>query len=76
MNINIYLFSSIQKLKDKVVELINNEAEQWLGTAMTYTLFQLIQEHLKELIDEQPETITDLSSQTTKLTIGENNLQV
>lgn len=43
---------------------------------MTYTLFQSIQEQLAELIEEQPESIVDIASQTSKLSIGDCKEQV
>ncbi|XP_063974079.1 RWD domain-containing protein 4 [Diachasmimorpha longicaudata] len=60
----------IPSVKSKIVSHINAEAEQWLGCAMTYTLFQSVQEHLSELIEDQPESIVDISAQTAKLSIG------
>ncbi|XP_012277950.1 RWD domain-containing protein 4 [Orussus abietinus] len=62
----------VQEVKDKVVEHVDNEADQWLGCAMTYTLFQSIQEHLTDLLTAQPDTIGELNSQTSKLTITED----
>ncbi|CAD6221762.1 GSCOCG00011631001-RA-CDS [Cotesia congregata] len=60
----------LQKVKDKIIAHVEAEAEQWLGYGMTYTLFQSVQEHLSELLEEQPDSITDISIQTNKLTIS------
>lgn len=55
---------------------IEAEAEQWLGSAMTYTLFQSVQEHYIDLVYTQPDSIADINSQTSKLKITEENQQV
>lgn len=66
----------MQEVKDKVVSHVEAEAEQWLGSAMTYTLFQSVQEHYANLISAQPDSITDINLQTGKLNITDRNLQV
>ncbi|XP_012543350.1 RWD domain-containing protein 4 [Monomorium pharaonis] len=65
----------VQEVKDKVVSHIEAEAEQWLGSAMTYTLFQSVQEHYTDLMCMQPDSITDINLQTNKLKITEENQQ-
>lgn len=66
----------LQKVKDKIIAHVEAEAEQWLGYGMTYTLFQSVQEHLSELIEEQPDSIADISIQTNKLTISTGDSKV
>ncbi|CAK9812404.1 RWD domain-containing protein 4 [Anthophora quadrimaculata] len=63
----------VQEVRDKVVKHVEAEAEQWLGSAMTYTLFQSVQEHYAELISAQPDSVVDLNSQTSQLKITERN---
>ncbi|XP_011862342.1 PREDICTED: RWD domain-containing protein 4 isoform X1 [Vollenhovia emeryi] len=65
----------VQEVKDKVVSHIEAEAEQWLGSAMTYTLFQSVQEHYADLVCMQPDSIADINSHTNKLKITEENQQ-
>ena len=67
---------SVQSVKDKVVAHVEAEAEQWLGCAMTYTLFQSIQEHFADLTANQPTSLSALNSQTDKLTLGDDVQQV
>lgn len=67
---------SVQEVKDKVVSHVEAEAEQWLGSAMTYTLFQSVQEHYADLISAQPDLTVDVNSYTSKLKITEENQQV
>lgn len=67
---------SVQEVKDMVVSHVEAEAEQWLGSAMTYTLFQSVQEHYANLISNQPESVTDINSYTSKLKIADENQQV
>ncbi|XP_031849736.1 RWD domain-containing protein 4 [Nomia melanderi] len=65
----------VQEVKDNVLKHVEAEANQWLGSAMTYTLFQSVQEHYLELISAQPESIIDLNSQTSQLKITEDKQQ-
>lgn len=66
----------MQEVKDKVVSHIEAEAEQWLGSAMTYTLFQSVQEHYADLICMQPDSIVDINSHSSKLKVTEETQQV
>lgn len=66
----------MQELKDEVVKQLEAEADQWLGSAMTYTLFQYVQEHLTELLSMQPDSVAEINSQTSKLKISNENQQV
>ncbi|XP_057331200.1 RWD domain-containing protein 4 [Microplitis mediator] len=63
----------LPKVKEKIIAHVEAEAEQWLGCAMTYTLFQSVQERLTELIEEQQASIADVSIQTAKLNLDDNN---
>lgn len=63
----------MQEVKDQVVSHIEAEADQWLGCAMTYTLFQSVQEHYADLVCMQPDSIADINSHTSKLKITEEN---
>ncbi|XP_029050339.1 RWD domain-containing protein 4 [Osmia bicornis bicornis] len=65
----------VQDVKDKVAKLVEEEAEQWLGSAMTYTLFQSVQEHYAELVSEQPEAVVDINIQTSQLKITDDSQQ-
>ncbi|KAL2718842.1 RWD domain-containing protein 4 [Vespula squamosa] len=77
-NINMNTFYNkhiVQEVKDEVVKQLEAEADQWLGSAMTYTLFQYVQEHLTELLSMQPDSVTEINSQTSKLKISNENQQ-
>ncbi|XP_043282681.1 RWD domain-containing protein 4 [Venturia canescens] len=65
----------IQSVKDKIVAHVDSEAEQWLGCAMTYTLFQSVQEHLADLIETQPTSPNELIDKTDKLMISDDTQQ-
>lgn len=71
-----WLEYSVQEVKDKVVQHLKAEADQWLGSAMTYTLFQSVQEHFTELISAQPDTVVDLNSQINQLKIADEHQKV
>lgn len=66
----------MQEVKDKVVNHVEAEAEQWLGSAMTYTLFQSVQEHCADLVSNQPDSVTEVNSYTSKLKIADESQQV
>lgn len=59
-----------------MVSHVEAEAEQWLGSAMTYTLFQSVQEHYADLVSAQPDSIIDVNSYTSKLKIADESQQV
>ncbi|XP_054008132.1 RWD domain-containing protein 4 [Hylaeus anthracinus] len=76
INMNTFYNKDIvQEVKDKVVKLVEAEADQWLGSAMTYTLFQCVQEHYVELISTQPDSITEVNSHTSQLKLTEEKQQ-
>ncbi|KAF7288047.1 RWD domain-containing protein 4 [Rhynchophorus ferrugineus] len=61
--VNMELFYNkhvISSLKQKIVELVSNEAEQYIGMSMTYSLFEFLKEKFDELIAEQPESPVEL----------------
>ncbi|KAK1133960.1 hypothetical protein K0M31_011746 [Melipona bicolor] len=65
----------VQEVKDKVVQHVEAEIDQWLGSAMTYTLFQSVQEHYTELVSAQPDSVVDLNSRTNQLKITDERQQ-
>ncbi|ERL90593.1 RWD domain-containing protein 4 [Dendroctonus ponderosae] len=56
-------------LKAKVQQLVETEAEQYLGMSMTYSLFEFVKERFEELIEEQPEHALEL--EVDKLSVDE-----
>ncbi|KAG8224150.1 hypothetical protein J437_LFUL005484 [Ladona fulva] len=54
----------VQDVKQHVANSVVKEAEQFLGEAMTYTLFEWVKEHAEELLSAQPESPTATSSIT------------
>lgn len=49
------IFKSSKSLKEKIVKMVQDEAEQYLGMSMTYSLFEFIKEKFDELISDQPD---------------------
>jgi hypothetical protein len=49
-------YNSVQEVKEQVVSQVNAEAEQYLGTAMTYTLFEFVKEKMEDLLAGQPQS--------------------
>ncbi|XP_072744327.1 RWD domain-containing protein 4 [Anoplolepis gracilipes] len=66
----------VEEVKDKIVSHIEAEAEQCLGSAMTYTLFQSVQEHYTDLVSMQPNSVIDINSHTSRLKITDESQQV
>lgn len=56
---------------------VNMEAEQYLGTAMTYTLFEFVKEKLEELLAGQPESfISDVTDSVDRITISGTQVKI
>lgn len=63
----------LPSVKNKVVDLMSNEAEQFLGEAMTYSLIECIKEKFDELMQEQPDTLVqEVSDSVEKVSLTEN----
>ncbi|XP_069703114.1 RWD domain-containing protein 4 [Periplaneta americana] len=61
----------IPEVKERVVSQVNAEAEQYLGTAMTYTLFEFVKEKLDELLAAQPNNfVTEVTESVERITIS------
>lgn len=69
MYTNLEFFCRLATVKQKIINAILEEAEQYLGAAMTYSLFEFVKEKEKELIEDQPEVVvnTDIDTADTKL---------
>ncbi|KAH9629237.1 hypothetical protein HF086_008319 [Spodoptera exigua] len=52
--------------------IVDAEAEQWLGCAMTYTLFECLKEKLTEILAEQTEEVV-VSSRVEKIVLDDQN---
>ncbi|CAG9831924.1 unnamed protein product [Diabrotica balteata] len=63
----------VTSLKQKIVEMLRTEAEQYLGMSMTYSLFEFLKEKFDELINEQPDEPEKLEVE--KLCISEEGDQ-
>ncbi|XP_056638710.1 RWD domain-containing protein 4 isoform X2 [Diorhabda sublineata] len=63
----------VTHVKQKVVETLSNEAEQYLGMSMTYSLFEFLREKFEELINEQPDEPEKMGIE--KLCISETEQQ-
>ncbi|CAG9860793.1 unnamed protein product [Phyllotreta striolata] len=60
-------------LKQKIIDVLTEEAEQFLGMSMTYSLFEFLKEKFEELIKEQPDEPEKIDID--KLCISEANQQ-
>jgi len=58
------------EVKNHIIEAVKEEAEQFLGMSMTYSLFEWVRESLDTLLTNQPETVqTVCDDLETKLTV-------
>ncbi|KAL3269199.1 hypothetical protein HHI36_008281 [Cryptolaemus montrouzieri] len=74
-NINLNAFYNkhiVPSLKEKIISLVTEEGQQFLGMSMTYSLFEFVKEKFDEIIKDQPEQVID-SSLIDKLTISNDN---
>lgn len=51
--------SRVDVVKQKIVEILQTEAEQWIGCGMTYTLFECLKDRIEELLKDQPQHVSD-----------------
>ncbi|XP_047988211.1 RWD domain-containing protein 4 [Leguminivora glycinivorella] len=57
-NFNLDIFYNqhlLPAVKEKILSIVSEEAEQWLGCAMTYTLFECLKERAAEILAAQTE---------------------
>ncbi|KAL4707376.1 hypothetical protein ACJJTC_008561 [Scirpophaga incertulas] len=69
--INMEIFYNqhlLPSVKEKILSIVNTEADQWIGCAMTYTLFECLKEKITEILAEQTEEII-VSSRVEKIII-------
>lgn len=60
---SICCFSTrVDEVKQKIVETLTAEAEQWIGCGMTYTLFECIKDRVAEMMEAQPQPASDAES--------------
>ncbi|XP_018324434.1 RWD domain-containing protein 4 [Agrilus planipennis] len=59
-------------LKNKIIKLVSDESQEFLGMSMTYSLFELVKERFDDLIKEQPdEEPTTVEDNIHKLSLSE-----
>jgi len=60
-------------VKTAVLAALQEEAEQYLGMGMTYTLFEWMREQLDTLLATQPETLQQISEDLADLKVKESS---
>jgi hypothetical protein len=79
LSFNILLFlyyNSVQDVKEQVVSQVNVEAEQYLGTAMTYTLFEFVKEKMEDLLVGQPQSfVSNVTDSVDRMAISGTQVQ-
>lgn len=75
--IMLCLCHSDQNVKQQVVSQVEAEAEQYLGTAMTYTLFEFVKEKLEEFLAGQPDSfVSDVTDSVDRMTISGTQVHI
>merc|ERR1712184_162377 len=60
----------VPEVKTNILKAVTEEAEQFLGMSMTYSLFEWVRESLETLLTNQPETLQTICDDLeTKLTV-------
>lgn len=62
-------------VKQKILSIVDAEAEQWIGCAMTYTLFECLKEKVTEILAEQTEEVI-VSNRIEKIVIDDQSESV
>jgi hypothetical protein len=79
LSFNVLLFlyyNSVQDVKERVVSQVNVEAEQYLGTAMTYTLFEFVKEKMEDLLVGQPQRfVSNVTDSVDRMAISGTQVQ-
>lgn len=44
----------MSSVKEKIISTVTDEANQWLGCGMTYSVFECLKERIEELTEDQP----------------------
>nr|CAI5851656.1 unnamed protein product [Callosobruchus analis] len=63
----------LPSVKKQVVDTVKNEAEQYLGMSMTYSLFEFVKEKFEELIELQPDAIERIDDEKILSTTHQGN---
>lgn len=57
-----FSFHRVDAVKQKIIETLTAEAEQWIGCGMTYTLFECLKDRIEEMLAEQPQAVSEEES--------------
>ena len=75
-NVLFLYYNSVQDVKERVVYQVNVEAEQYLGTAMTYTLFEFVKEKMEDLLVGQPQSfVSNVTDSVERMAISGTQVQ-
>merc|ERR1711923_586878 len=63
----------VPEVKQEIIKAVTEEAEQFLGMSMTYSLFEWVRESLDTLLANQPETLQTVCDDVEKLSVKETS---
>ncbi|OWR45509.1 small androgen receptor-interacting protein [Danaus plexippus plexippus] len=71
-NLDIFYNQNLlPSVKENILSIVNAEADQWVGCAMTYTIFEGLKEKVKEILEAQTEEA--VIARVEKITIADQN---
>ncbi|XP_045491763.1 RWD domain-containing protein 4 [Colias croceus] len=59
----------LPSVKENILNLLNVEADQWIGCAMTYTMFEFLKEKVPEILAEQTDEV--ITARVEKIAISD-----
>jgi len=61
-------------VKEEIIKAVTEEAEQYLGMSMTYSIFEWVRENLETLLSNQPDTIQIVTEEVeSKCNVADND---
>eukprot|EP00090_Calanus_glacialis_P026206 TRINITY_DN4113_c0_g1_i1.p1 TRINITY_DN4113_c0_g1~~TRINITY_DN4113_c0_g1_i1.p1 ORF type:complete len:195 (-),score=69.15 TRINITY_DN4113_c0_g1_i1:58-642(-) len=60
-------------VKEGIIKAVKEEAEQFLGMSMTYSLFEWVRESLDTLLENQPESLQIVCDEVDKLSVKDSS---
>eukprot|EP00092_Neocalanus_flemingeri_P006434 GFUD01006933.1.p1 GENE.GFUD01006933.1~~GFUD01006933.1.p1 ORF type:complete len:195 (+),score=57.69 GFUD01006933.1:75-659(+) len=63
----------LSAVKEGIIKAVKDEADQFLGMSMTYSLFEWVKESLDTLLESQPESLFEVCDEVEKLSVKDSS---
>jgi len=60
-------------VKEGIIKAVKDEADQFLGMSMTYSLFEWVKESIDTLLESQPESLQTVCDEVEKLSVKDSS---